>query len=98
VFLQLDGVVKGFCFNDPSSEASAPAWHMLFAERKGIFAIGFAFRVLSTELGSKGLVSRQYQAKVVSQLRYEYALNLMQRLGTSLTRVGLDFVGPVAGT
>jgi hypothetical protein len=28
---------------------------------------------------------------VVAQLRYEYALNLLQRLGTTLSRVGLDF-------
>jgi hypothetical protein len=52
---------------------------------------------LSVELGSKGLVMRKYQAQVVAQLRYEYALNLMQRLGTSMTRVGLDFVGPIVG-
>ena len=30
--------------------------------------------------------------KIVSQLRYEYALNVLQRVGASMTRVGLDFI------
>lgn len=35
-----------------------------------------------------GFASRQ----VVAQLRYEYALNLVQRLGGTFTRIGLDYV------
>lgn len=31
------------------------------------------------------------KAEVVGQLRYEYALNLLQRFGASLSRVGLDY-------
>ncbi len=31
------------------------------------------------------------RAQIICQLRYEYALNLLQRLGSSLSRVGLDF-------
>jgi hypothetical protein len=40
-----------------------------------------------------GLQFVNSQARVVSQLRYEYALNLLQRLGSSFSRVGLDFQG-----
>ncbi len=32
------------------------------------------------------------EATIVSQLRYEYAINLMNALGNSMTRVGLDFI------
>jgi len=40
-----------------------------------------------------GALSVTFQvARVVAQLRYEYALNLLQRLGGSMTRVGLNFV------
>ena len=32
------------------------------------------------------------RSQVIAQLRYEYALNLLQKLGVSMTRIGLDFV------
>jgi hypothetical protein len=41
----------------------------------------------------KNLLTVSQQCEVVAQLRYEYALNLLQRLGQDLTRIGLDFVG-----
>jgi CheY-like chemotaxis protein len=94
VFLQLDGAVKGFCFNDPSRDSSAPQWETLYAEKRGEFVEGtFKFTALRSQSGKTRLVSKGYEAVVVSQLRYEYALNLMQRLGGSLTRIGLDFAG-----
>ena len=34
------------------------------------------------------------EVRVVSQLRYEYAIHLMNALGQSMTRIGLDFVEP----
>jgi hypothetical protein len=92
LFLRVDGGVKSFCFNDPASDASAPSWQMLYAEKRGEFAKAFTFQVLLTERGSRGLLQRKRLAQVVSQLRYEYALNLVQRLGGSLSRIGLDFV------
>ncbi|MER8910330.1 response regulator receiver domain [Mesorhizobium sp. M0854] len=92
VFLRVAGGVKCFCFNDPSSDASAPAWHMLYAEKRGIFSKDFNFKLSITEKGTRRLLQRKCDAQVVCQLRYEYALNLVQRLGGSLTRIGLDFV------
>ena len=91
LFLPLNGEIKAFCFNDPSGENSAPAWHTLYAENKGEFGHNFSFTAISTETGKTRLVTRRNPSVVVSQLRYEYALNLMQRLGSSLTRIGLDF-------
>lgn len=38
------------------------------------------------------MIQTPYSARVVAQLRYEYALNLVQRLGGTLTRIGLDYV------
>ncbi len=96
LFLPLNGEVKAFCFNDPSGENSAPTWHTLYAEKKGELGAGFTFIALSTEMGKRRLITHRYPAVVVSQLRYEYALNLMQRLGSSLTRIGLDFVPAAA--
>ena len=93
VFLQLDTGVKGFCFNNPSRDNSAPHWDTLYAEKRGEFTEGFNFMVVRSEIDETGLISKRYDATVVCQLRYEYALNLIQRLGVSLTRVGLDFAG-----
>ena len=68
-----------------------------------VFFIGdkFQFKVWRTEKECDeeqkaeedgiNLVLKHHMAKVVSQLRYEYAINLLQKLGVSLTRVGLDF-------
>ena len=93
VTLHLDGELNYFCFNDPSGEGSAPHWQVLYAENRGVF-IGkdFRFFVSRIEKGKTRLISKRYRAHVVSQLRYEYALNLIQKLGISLTRTGLDFV------
>lgn len=92
VFIHLGKAVSGYCFNDPSDKASAPKWQLLFGENRGKFSEGtFRFKVTYIEPGKTRLVSRRLPANVISQVRYEYALNLMQKLGASLTRVGLDF-------
>jgi hypothetical protein len=39
------------------------------------------------------LITKEYEARVVAQLRYEYAINLAQMLGANFTRIGLDFIG-----
>ena len=100
VFLRVGDKVNVYCFNDPSREGSTPSWHVLYAEKRGRFSgDNFRFMVTYIEQGKTGLVSKPLPAEVVSQLRYEYALNLIQKLGVSLTRVGLDFsagTGPEA--
>jgi len=97
LFLRIDDDVKGFCFNTRSGEDSAPHFHTLYAEEQGKFnGEGFRFSVLQaepsqTEPGETTFSLNRYEAEVVGQLRYEYALNLMQKLGVFLTRIGLDF-------
>lgn len=92
LFIKIDGVVRAFCFNDPARDSSAPAWDILFARNRGQFNADFTFRVF-VNVNDKGrLQTRQREAHVIAQLRYEYALNLMQRLGASQTRIGLDYV------
>ena len=48
---------------------------------QGKFANDFRFKVLRTEKNGENLIFNSYEAEVVSQLRYEYALNLIQKLG-----------------
>ena len=92
IFIQIDGGVECFKFNEKDN--SAPQWYKLYAENLGHFkSSSFELKIYRTEAGSRGLVAKSYQSQVISQLRYEYSLNLMQRLGATMTRVGLDFDG-----
>lgn len=97
IFLHLDGTIKAFCISDPDNEGAAPHWFTLYAKNEGVFDEGrqsFKFLKMSVdEDNNNAPLLLEHAAEVVGQLRYEYALNLMQRLGTTMTRVGLDFVG-----
>ncbi|RWO96206.1 MAG: hypothetical protein EOQ98_22700 [Mesorhizobium sp.] len=94
IFLRIDGEVKAFGFNNPEFPDSSPYWQTLFAEKRGVFnENAFELKIRRTRKGSRGLVAKINDATIVSQLRYEYALNLMQKLSISTTRVGLDFAG-----
>jgi Response receiver domain len=92
LFVEIEEELTAFCFNDAGDDASAPQWTLLFAEGDGRFTEGtFDFNLVHMGAGEAGLTAIRQTATVVSQLRYEYALNLVQRLGVSMTRIGLDF-------
>lgn len=93
LFLEIDGKIKAFSFNDPSDDTSSPQWSTFFAEKLGAFdTTTYEFKIVQVESDDKAqLTVKTHDAKVVSQLRYEYALNLVQRLGVSMSRIGLDF-------
>ena len=95
MFLNIDGgkTPSPFCFVDHSNPHSNPVWEELFAKNNGILnnnSICVAQTVYRER--NDALVAEWKEAKVVAQLRYEYALNLLQRLGNTMTRVGLDFI------
>ena len=92
LFLTLEGDVKKFCFNSPGKDSTAPVWRTFYAERRGLLDKEFAFKVSVMGAGSRRLVATVHTSEVIAQLRYEYALNLLQKLGVSMTRIGLDFV------
>ena len=92
LFFRVHDDVSCYSFNHPNGRDSAPQWQILYAEERGAFAEGsFEFTVSCIKQDEDKLVSQPSTARVIAQLRYEYALNLMQKLGASLTRVGLDF-------
>lgn len=90
LFLNFNGGVEAFAFNDLTREESVPEWHLLYAVDAGRLTDG-KLGVLRTKTGQNGLCYERQQASIVGQLRYEYALNLVHKLGVSLTRVGLEF-------
>ena len=91
VVLKIGDEIKGFSFNHLHDEDSAPQWNLLYAENRGKFENGFRFNLSRAAKEGEELIFKSCKAKVIGQLRYEYALNLVQKLGVSLTRIGLDF-------
>lgn len=86
------------------SESSNPEWFTLYAANQGRFSDGkFQMYRLAADptqaVAEDGaspkagaLKVEVVEAELVTQLRYEYALSMMHKLGGSLTRVGLDFL------
>lgn len=93
IFLRIGSDISCFSFN--VEQGSVPHWRMFYADQEGELT-DCAFNVFITSNKEDQLVYERVPSKVVSQLRYEYALNLIQRLGTALTRIGLDFTGSEA--
>lgn len=93
VFLRVEGEVKAYCFSESPRDGASPQWHVLYAKDRGRFGESNGeLSVIKIESSETDLVVNAHNAKVVNQLRYEYALNLLQKLGVSQIRVGLDFV------
>ena len=89
IFLQIGDGTKVYSFS--SQDNSVPEFQTFYAKTRGKFSNGFKFGVYRMEKSNDSLTPKFYDAEVVWQLRYEYALNFVQKLGVSLTRIGLDF-------
>ena len=66
-----------------------------YVEKQGIFNIDDGkLKLYSAQPCEQGLELKitPFEGTVVAELRYEYALNLLGRLGVSKSRVGLDFI------
>lgn len=96
VLVQLEESIQAFKFTTDSQSTSLPVWEQMFANNAGEFdgERENDRRVMTIQRmreSNGGLVFDPYKASIVCQLRYEYALNLLQRLAGALSRVGLDF-------
>jgi len=95
LFIDLNGKIETFGFFEPTGEddfeVPALRWEQCYASGNGILDGNNGFKVAC--IGSRGTLGYdEHDAAVVAQLRYEYALNLMNRLGAHLSRVGLGFI------
>lgn len=91
LFLKLGREVRVFSLLENSGAEEQPHWYMFYAEENGKIDPKQPFPLSRLRDTGQGLAVEKLEAKLVSELRYEYAINLMQKLGSSLTRVGLDF-------
>lgn len=92
IFLNIDDSISAFSFTPSGNPTSNPVWEQMFSKNHGMFsAPDFEISVNRVAIQEGALQVHESSFCIVSQLRYEYALNLLQRLGNTLSRVGLDF-------
>jgi hypothetical protein len=80
-----------------AAESGKSVFHeQIFAINQGRFTVNdkeITVSLARTQLQNESnLITVSQNCRVVGQLRYEYALNLLQLLGQDLTKIGLDFV------
>lgn len=85
--------------DDSKIGSKQPHWRMFFAKNEGKFITQTVPNLGKKEVelqwliaGDDGLKLHDQTVEIKWQLRYEYALNLNQKLGGNLTRIGLDFL------
>lgn len=76
---------------DPDKTIS-PHWHLFVASDGGKFGSDFSLSISRMDCEDDALKVCVTSGKIIAQLRYEYALNLMQKLGGDFTRVGLEYI------
>lgn len=100
IFLQVEQELKCFSFTPPVPEHDSPQtagtpnprWEQMFAANRGKFGpTERALSLIRACENESNLIFITQPAQIVAHLRYEYALNLLQRLGVNLCRIGLDF-------
>lgn len=89
--------IEQYGFYEQSSystdKATSPHWNLFFAKHGGKFEPDFKLHI--SRVGKDeydNLKMELIACEVIAQLRYEYALNLMQKLGGDFTRVGLEYI------
>jgi CheY-like chemotaxis protein len=91
IILKVNGEM--ICFK--ASEDGRPVFdEQIFANHQGVFESIFGIKTVEihrTFLDKLELRTEKRQCRIVAHLRYEYALNLLQRLGQDLTKIGLDY-------
>lgn len=90
IYLNLDSSEEPRVFS--FSKGDSPTWDMFFASNQGRFTEEKKIGLAQVRENEGNLSIKEVEAKVVAELRYEYALNLLQRFGANQTRVGLDFI------
>jgi len=97
IFLDVDGRIQTLCSVGNEDDNTNPTWEEMFAQNQGRFAEGSAKDLqigrCSWCLETRGIKTEWKTVPIIGQLRYEYALNLLQRHGSALCRIGLGFVG-----
>lgn len=102
VFIRYNDGIKTFRFTE--NDISNPVWETFYALNHGNYVEGNILKLqhlrpLLTEPNNQESdpipqlkLSDVKDVKAIASLRYEYGLNLLQKLGGNQSRVGLDFI------
>ncbi|HEJ6936192.1 hypothetical protein JEP95_10625 [Serratia marcescens] len=99
-YVEYDGKILGLGVKYPKDDSSTPAiqkveWRAFVAKNGGVIeGRQLSLLELQLELDDLKIKSDNKEAEVVAKLRYEYALNYIQRVGASVSRIGLGYVVP----
>ncbi|MEI7348029.1 response regulator receiver domain [Dickeya chrysanthemi] len=90
IYLNIDGTPKAYWLGNDN-----PTWDTFYAGNLGRYGDGHTVTLTAVRedatVDGNPLTIRSLAANAVAELRYEYALNLLHKFGSSQTRVGLDF-------
>ncbi|MCR5992983.1 hypothetical protein HKW65_17605 [Enterobacter ludwigii] len=89
---ELDGKIHILSFTVGLDGKANPKAMDCYVENQGIFTEANTITLKYVEPMDNNMNVTSVEAKIVAELRYEYALNLLGRLGVSKSRVGLDFI------
>lgn len=89
LFLKIDEKIETFSIYKDGLNTNNPDWEQKFARNKGRFNANNGLELGSIQEKDGELTADWVKATVVAQLRSEYALNLLQRIGALLSRPGL---------
>lgn len=98
IFLRNTDAVEKYSIYPTDDSSSSPVWRLFLASGYGKFELN-ENRTAAIEVSylcgkDKAMKLETVAAQIIGQLRYEYALNLIQKLGVEFTRIGLDFSAP----
>lgn len=93
-FVEESGKIVGLgplSLTDDSKPASQKVRWRTFVAKRGGLIVGGKLEIIQLELGAEDLNFAKSCATVLAKLRYEYALNYIQKIGTSVSRIGLGY-------
>jgi hypothetical protein len=95
-FIEEGGKVIGLGTKDPDKDVYEPGsskvtWRSMIAKNTGTIT-NRQLCILDIKLGEDRITTKDENATVHARLRYEYALNFIQRVGGSVSRIGLGYV------
>lgn len=89
LFLDIDGEIETFSIHKDGNVTANLNWVQVFARNQGYFHEENKLTLSTIVEKDRELTANWFDAVVVAQLRSEYALNLLQRVGALLSRPGL---------
>lgn len=97
-YIEYQGKIIGLGIRPAKDDVSSPAiqkveWRAFVAEHGGMIEDRtLSLLEIQLEFKEQSMKSEQKEAEVVAKLRYEYALNYIQRIGASVSRIGLGYI------